>query len=211
MATTFSELMDQEMRLHKNVLLHTLQQSQLTEVPHHFPVIPMTDAEYKTLHIRYSAVDTPIGKVLLAATDKGICFTGFCDVEDIDAMEDLRQRFPHASFAGQTDAFQQTALTHIAEPLHNTRTLPFHLHGTPFQLGIWTRLLQIPFGALSTYSDIGEGKLKARATGTAVGANPVSFFIPCHRVIRTNGEFHGYYWGLEMKRRLLHFESQHKQ
>lgn len=204
-------MMDQEMRLHKNVLLHTLQQSVLTEVPHHFPVIPMTDAEYNTLHIRYSTIDTPIGNVMLASTDKGICFTGFCNAGEIDALEDLQQRFPHASFVEQTDAFQETAITHILAPMHNTRTLPFHLYGTPFQLGIWTRLLQIPFGALSTYTHIGESKQKARATGSAVGANPVSFFIPCHRVIRSNGEFHGYYWGLEMKRRLLYFESQQKQ
>ncbi|HEY0274105.1 MAG TPA: methylated-DNA--[protein]-cysteine S-methyltransferase [Chitinophaga sp.] len=207
---SLANVMEQEMLLHKSVLVRALHNSRLTEVPSHFSIIPMSDTEFRQLHIHYNEANTPIGTVLLASTGKGICFTGFIGNCPVDAWLDLQRRFPKATFSNKTDTFQETALSYITQPHGNTRPLPFHLRGTAFQLGIWQRLLQIPFGALTTYSDIGESKLMARATGTAVGANPVSYFIPCHRVIRSNGEFHGYFWGLDIKRRLLQFESLHK-
>ncbi|HEY4206460.1 MAG TPA: methylated-DNA--[protein]-cysteine S-methyltransferase, partial [Puia sp.] len=72
--------------------------------------------------------------------------------------------------------------------------------------GIWAKLLRVPFGGLVTYSELGDGAKNARATGTAVGANPVSIIVPCHRAVRADGSYDGYYWGPEIKRKLLAYE-----
>ena len=93
-------------------------------------------------------------------------------------------------------------------------TVPLHLKGTEFQLRVWKELLNIPFGETTTYKDIAaalQTPKAFRAVGSAIGENPVSVLIPCHRVLRTDGALGGYHWGLERKVRLLEWEKQHKE
>ncbi|MGA1181426.1 MAG: methylated-DNA--[protein]-cysteine S-methyltransferase, partial [Marivivens sp.] len=92
----------------------------------------------------------------------------------------------------------------------NEETTPLHLIGAPFQIKVWEALLAIPSGHVTTYSDIAGaiGHPKAvRAVGTAVGRNPISLLIPCHRALRKSGGLGGYHWGLPVKRAILAYES----
>lgn len=182
----------------------------------------MTPAEYKSggrdLQINYGVAGSPFGNVLVASTPKGVCFLGFLDekeapgqtFEESQSMQDLKSLFPKASFVRQSDAFQQQVLSFFQRDWSEIPNIRLHLKGTPFQLKVWECLLQIPTGATSTYGAIAEsiGSPKAsRAVGTAVGSNPVSFLIPCHRVIRGDGGIGGYHWGTTRKRAILGWES----
>ncbi|HLW51152.1 MAG TPA: methylated-DNA--[protein]-cysteine S-methyltransferase [Sphingobacteriaceae bacterium] len=182
----------------------------------------MTPAEYKNggrdLQINYELAGSPFGNVLVASTSKGVCFLGFLDekgssnqtFEQSQSMQDLKNLFPKASFVRQPDAFQQQVLSIFSRDWSAIPEIKLHLKGTPFQLKVWECLLKIPLGVTSTYGAIAEsiGSPKAfRAVGTAVGSNPVSFLIPCHRVIRGDGGIGGYHWGTTRKRAILGWES----
>jgi O-6-methylguanine DNA methyltransferase len=151
--------------------------------------------------VKYSFYETKIGRVLIANTSKGICFLGFSCGSDMDVIDDFRKRFPKQKTEEQSNHLQKQAAGYC-NGIHN-QIIPLHLKGTEFQLRIWKKLVRIPRGWLSTYSSILQDKKAARAVGTAVGANPVSYIIPCHRVVRQNGSFHGYHWGIELKKQLL--------
>jgi len=177
-------------------------------------VIPLTNEafimdEWKSedtgLIISWKIAGTPIGDALIASTTKGVCFLGFINGNPAFAWADLQQRFPTNTFKEEDTEWQREALMFIIHPKLN---LPVHLHlkGTPFQLNIWKKLALIPFGGLTTYADLGSGTRSARAAGTAVGANPVSYILPCHRAVRTDGSFDRYYWGNNVKRELLTYE-----
>ena len=121
-------------------------------------------------------------------------------------MADLRSRWPRADFAENPDALRSWAQAALG--MHGETRL--HLIGAPFQLKVWEALLTIPSGHVTTYSEIAQsiGKPKAvRAVGTAVGRNPVSWLIPCHRALRKSGALGGYHWGLPVKRAMLAWES----
>lgn len=182
----------------------------------------MTPAEFKHggsgLLINYDIAGSPFGNVLVASTSKGVCFLGFLDekgaigeiFEESQSMQDLKSLFPKASFVRQSDAFQQQVLSIFSRDWSAIQEIKLHLKGTSFQLKVWECLLKIPLGATSTYGAIAEniGSPKAsRAVGTAVGSNPVSFLIPCHRVIRGDGGIGGYHWGPTRKRAILGWES----
>lgn len=156
--------------------------------------------------IYYSFIETEIGKLLIANTFKGVCFLGFVNKGESLALEDLKRRFPRQQFKEQTSDLQKSAADYCNG--NHKQTISLHMKGTDFQIDIWKKLVRIPEGKLSTYGFLIPNFKGARAIGSAVGANPVSYIVPCHRIIRNDGSYQGYYWGLEIKRNLLAYELQ---
>jgi AraC family transcriptional regulator of adaptative response/methylated-DNA-[protein]-cysteine methyltransferase len=176
----------------------------------------MTPGEYKNggelLRINYSFSETPFGNVIIASTKKGICYLAFYDDKN-QAFEKLHAIFPYAAYEQLTDIQQVNALSFFSKNWDDAAMLKLHLKGTPFQVKVWEALLKIPMGKLSTYSAIAGSinNVKAsRAVGTAVGDNPVAFLIPCHRVIRSTGEFGNYHWGSVRKTAMIGWEAEIK-
>lgn len=172
----------------------------------------MTDSEYgrfgENLRIRYSYADTPFGDILIASTDKGICRLVFAD-SHVDAFEALTDKFPRAAFVAQRDGIQQKALSAINGD-GDREYMMLHIKGTDFQLKVWKALLAIPTGRTVSYGEIARAVSRpgaGQAVGSAIGANPVSLLIPCHRVIRSSGEPGNYHWGKERKRAILEWEA----
>lgn len=161
------------------------------------------------LQIRWGWFDTPFGPAVAMGTARGICGMGFAaDMGEDAALQDLIHRWPHATFTEDPEALRpwvQAALGGQAAPLH--------LIGAPFQIKVWEALLRIPSGQVTTYSELAGaiGHPKAvRAVGTAVGRNPISLLIPCHRALRKTGGLGGYHWGLPVKRAILAWEAARK-
>ncbi len=162
----------------------------------------------KNLNIRFSFTDSPFGQVITASTERGICHMAFEEDQEM-AFEKLKERYPAASFAEDTDIFHIQARQFFEDDWTAHPQLRLHLRGTPFQLKVWEALLQIPMGKLSSYGAIAQsiGQPGAsRAVGTAIGSNPVAFLIPCHRVIQTSGVFGGYMWGKARKTAMIGWE-----
>lgn len=170
----------------------------------------MTPGEYQAggrgLSIRYSQQITPFGEIGVASTPKGICDLSFATRDSFYST--LRLKYPQAQFADEACAIHRQAAAVIAgvhsQPLH------LHLRGTPFQLKVWQWLLQIPSGQLASYGGLASWMSQpsaARAVGTAIGANPVAYLVPCHRVIQATGALGGYRWDVERKRLLLAWEA----
>jgi len=157
--------------------------------------------------IRWTHFDSPLGRMLIAATSKGICRLTFDDSED-----SLKRLFPNATIvedAGGLRELVEGALAAIESPLA-MRDLPIDVAGTAFQEAVWRELRKIPAGETRSYAQIAAaiGQPKAvRAVGTANGDNHVAVLIPCHRVIRSDGTLGGYAGGLERKRKLLAAEG----
>lgn len=173
--------------------------------PEHIQFIDWRETDNKEV-IRYSFINTVIGRLLIANTSKGICFLGFANDNDNAVREDFQCRFPRCTIINESTVFQQQA----ADYCNGSRkqTIPLHLKGTNFQMNIWKQLVRIPEGKLSTYGSLAPDTKCARAIGSAVGANPVSYIIPCHRVVRNDGSFQGYHWGNDLKKQLLAYELQ---
>ncbi|MBU2998522.1 methylated-DNA--[protein]-cysteine S-methyltransferase [Roseovarius nubinhibens] len=161
------------------------------------------------LCIRWGWFDSPFGESLVMGTERGICGIGFAAEMGREAtMEDLRGRWPEASFVEDPEALQPWVET--AYGLREGGEAPLYLIGAPFQIKVWEALLRVPSGQVTTYSEIAQsiGRPKAvRAVGTAVGRNPISLLIPCHRALRKSGGLGGYHWGLPVKRTILAWES----
>lgn len=173
----------------------------------------MTPGEFKNggenLVINYHFAESPFGKVLIASTTKGICHLAFAD-DGPDAFNSLRSKFPNAYFQQASDRFQENALAIFNSNWQNLDSVKLHLKGTPFQVKVWETLLKIPAGRLTTYGTIATQIQKpkaSRAVGTAIGANPVAFLIPCHRVIQSSGIFGGYHWGSIRKAAIIGWEA----
>ena len=173
----------------------------------------MTPGEYKNggenLSINYSFVDTLFGNIILAATTKGLCYMAFADDEQ-ESFEALKVMFPKATYQQKMDEIQQRALSFFSRDWSEPAAIKCHLKGTDFQLKVWETLLKIPMGQLTTYGDIAariDNPKASRAVGSAVGDNPVSVLIPCHRVIRSSGELGGYHCGLTRKVAILGWEA----
>lgn len=160
------------------------------------------------LEISWGWFDSPFGPALVMGTERGICGIGFAaETGEAEAMEDLCARWPKARFTENPEALRCWVEAAFGQAEGETR---LYLIGAPFQLKVWEALLQIPSGHVTTYSEIAEaiGHPKAvRAVGTAVGRNPISWLIPCHRALRKSGGLGGYHWGLPVKRALLAWES----
>jgi len=157
------------------------------------------------LTIAYQYAATALGEILVGATEKGVCFVGLAAGDKAVALSGLKRRFPGNTTEEKQTAIQQEAIDYLNSPRSGTR-VRLHLKGTVFQLSVWRKLLDVPFGGLTTYARLGGNIQNARATGSAVGDNPVYFIVPCHRVIRSDGSFEGYYWGNELKMALLAWE-----
>lgn len=162
------------------------------------------------LTINWGWFDSPFGPALVMGTDRGICGLAFAaETGTAEAMEDLRSRWPDAHYVENPDALADWV--RIAFGLSEAgKKAPMYLIGAPFQIKVWEALLAIPTGHVTTYGEIAAsiGNPKAvRAVGTAVGRNPVSWLIPCHRALRKSGELGGYHWGLPVKRAMLAWES----
>lgn len=159
------------------------------------------------LTIRYGWFDSPFGKALAMGTDRGLCGLAFAEeTGEAAAMDDLRARWPEATYVEDADAIAPWVDAALA--MRGESRL--HLIGAPFQIKVWEALLAVPSGQVTTYSEIAGaiGAPKAvRAVGTAVGRNPISWLIPCHRSLRKSGGLGGYHWGLGVKRAMLAWEA----
>ena len=175
----------------------------------------MSPGEYakggEGLEILWGWFESPFGPALIMGTERGICGIGFAaETGAEDTMTDLIGRWPNATFSEDPTALAPLAAS--AFPIDGKPTDPAKLFliGAPFQIKVWEALLSIPTGHVTTYSDIARtiGNPKAvRAVGTAVGRNPISWLIPCHRALRKSGGLGGYHWGLPVKRTMLAFEA----
>lgn len=158
------------------------------------------------LTISYGWVQSPFGRTLAMATDRGLCGLAFSEeTGDAATMADMRARWPEAAYREDS-----TTVAPYLEGAFGSGAAKLHLIGAPFQIKVWEALMRIPTGHVTTYSDIAEaiGAPKAvRAVGTAVGRNPVSWLIPCHRALRKTGGLGGYHWGLPVKRAMLAWEA----
>ena len=164
------------------------------------------------LTIAYGFHPSPFGVALLMATDFGLCGLAFADPgEEAKALADMKARWPHARYAEDSARTASDAARIFAEPRFRPgEPLRITFIGTDFEIRVWETLLKIPAGKASTYGAIAEhiGSPKAaRAVGAAVGKNPLSFVVPCHRVVGSNGALTGYHWGLTRKRAILGWEA----
>ena len=176
----------------------------------------MSPGEFKAggsgLQIRYGIHDTPFGKSLIATTVRGICNLYFLDTTNGQTAEQiLRLEWLNAEIIDDQQATQPLhGLIFYAKSFKDRKPLTLFVKGTNFQIQVWRALLQVPFGNITTYQTIAETiscPTAARAVGNAVGKNPISYLIPCHRVIRESGELGGYRWGLERKAVMLGWEA----
>lgn len=183
-----------------------------------FTVKPMKQEEMGKggclLTISYSFVNTIFGEMLISSTSKGVCYLAFVTNGHEAVVEELKQLFPRAVYEERTDVFQRRAIDALSMDAVEVEPVLLHLKGTEFQLNVWNELLKIPVGEVTSYGKIAAALQKpkaCRAVGTAVGDNPVSVLIPCHRVLRTDGALGGYHWGLDNKIELLEYEKKLKQ
>ena len=159
------------------------------------------------LVIRYGWLPSAFGEVLAMGTERGLCGLAFVEETGRDAaFADLSGRWPKARFAEDTDMLAPW----VSAAFGGAGEARLLMIGAPFQIKVWEALLTIPSGQVTTYSEIARvvGHPNAmRAVGTAVGRNPVSWLIPCHRALRKSGGLGGYHWGLPVKRAMLAWEA----
>ncbi|MDJ0886534.1 MAG: methylated-DNA--[protein]-cysteine S-methyltransferase [Desulfobacterales bacterium] len=176
----------------------------------------MTPGEFKEqgrgLQIEYGFCDSPFGKCLLAATERGICSFGFIDTDrKAEDVENLMQSWPESRFR-ENSAGPCPLVADIFTTAPNETRRPFNLllKGTNFQVNVWKALRRIPEGRVVSYQDIAGliGRPQSfRAVANAVAINPVAYLIPCHRVITKNGKIHPYRWGSARKKAILGWEA----
>jgi AraC family transcriptional regulator of adaptative response/methylated-DNA-[protein]-cysteine methyltransferase len=159
--------------------------------------------------INYGYGITPFGEALLAWTERGICFLGFCHEKDRQhSWTHFNQQWPDADLSEDNSQARRRLLEIFAEA--DRKELKIWLRGSPFQLQVWEALLKLPAGTHCTYGQLASlsGHAGAnRATGTAIGRNPVSWLIPCHRVINSLGTLGGYRWGINTKQAMIGYEA----
>ena len=179
------------------------------------PQLGMTPAHYKKrgadLEIRYTIFDSPLGKVMIAATARGICKISLGASARALAVE-LRAEFAAARCLRDDQALQtcQKMLLHYLAGGNRYLALPLDIRATAFQRKVWNILRTIPYGETRSYSDIAVAAgapSSVRAVARAIATNPVALVVPCHRAVRKNGALAGYRWGIERKRALLAQES----
>ena len=175
----------------------------------------MSPGVYKSggegLEIFYAYHPSPFGIALVMATERGMSGLSFCDPgEEASAFEDMSKRWPKARYIIDKDRTAPYAVRSF-DPTRWRKDEPLRIVmiGTDFEIRVWQGLLKVPFGTATTYSDLGAsiGKNAPRAVGGAVGRNPISFVVPCHRVVGKSGELTGYHWGLTRKRAILGWET----
>ena len=172
------------------------------------PNIHVTDAHDAALDkIYYNYIDTPFGPALVFATRHGICGLGFsAEIGMDETKHDFIARWPKAQLIQSSESLAP----YESLLFNDDHAAPMHLIGSPFYVKVWKALLEIPMGHASNYSDVAlrAGNARAvRAVGTAIGKNPISWLIPCHRALRKDGSLGGYHWGLSIKRAMLAYEA----
>jgi AraC family transcriptional regulator of adaptative response/methylated-DNA-[protein]-cysteine methyltransferase len=179
----------------------------------------MTPGDYKRrgegLDMAYGFHASPFGEALLIATDRGVAGLAFVDEDKgqtrQEALADMTQRWPKAHFVAAPDQTARLA-RQVFNPAAWSREQPIRLVmiGTDFEVRVWQALLKVPMGRAVSYTDIARHLSQpaaSRAVGSAVGRNPISFVVPCHRVLRGDGSLGGYHWGLTRKRALIGWET----
>ncbi len=174
----------------------------------------LTPGEYKAqgerLVVRWGLHDVPLGRILLGVTERGVCWLAFVDQDDAPVIAEFEHVWQGARLVRDDAATAAMAERAFALATPGEAPLPLLLRGTNFQLKVWEALLRIPFGRLVSYQAIAQaiGQPRAvRAVGRAVGANHISWLIPCHRVILSTGIIHNYRWGVRQKQLLVDFEA----
>jgi AraC family transcriptional regulator, regulatory protein of adaptative response / methylated-DNA-[protein]-cysteine methyltransferase len=176
----------------------------------------MSPGEWKSggegLTVFFGFHPSPFGSALVMATERGLAGLAFADPgEERAALADMKARWPRATYV-ENSARTAAVARRIFDPTQWQQDKPLRvvLIGTDWEVRVWETLLQIPMGRLTTYSDIASKIHKpaaARAVGAAVGKNPVSFVVPCHRVVGKSGDLTGYHWGITRKRAMLGWEA----
>jgi AraC family transcriptional regulator of adaptative response/methylated-DNA-[protein]-cysteine methyltransferase len=161
------------------------------------------------LTIKYGWCPSPFGQALVMATERGLTGLAFADIGDENKVfEDMVSRLPCATYMEDSQNAARLARG-IFQTAQDEQPLRLHVIGTNFEIKVWEKLLKIPVGSATTYSDIAraiENPKAVRAVGTAVGKNPISFVVPCHRVLGKGGSLCGYHWGLTRKKAILGWE-----
>jgi AraC family transcriptional regulator, regulatory protein of adaptative response / methylated-DNA-[protein]-cysteine methyltransferase len=176
----------------------------------------MSPGEWKTggegLTVFFGFHPSPFGSALVMATERGLAGLAFADPgEEPAALADMKARWPRATYienSARTAAIARRIFD--SSQWHEDKPLRVVLIGTDWEVRVWETLLRIPMGRITTYSDIASKIRKpaaARAVGAAVGKNPVSFVVPCHRVVGKSGDLTGYHWGITRKRAMLGWEA----
>ena len=171
----------------------------------------ITPGEFKRggadLSIEHAVHTTPFGDTFIAMTQRGICSLEFLEGKGIDKqLIRLHKKWPHAKFRKSKKKTSTAIKAIFSRKQELDRPLSLVVSGTNFQTNVWKALLQIPPGRVTTYSQVATAighPRSARAVGTAIGANPIAFLIPCHRVIQKNGRLGGYHWG-ETRKHAIH-------
>jgi AraC family transcriptional regulator, regulatory protein of adaptative response / methylated-DNA-[protein]-cysteine methyltransferase len=176
----------------------------------------MSPGAYKTkgtgINISYGFHPSPFGLALVMVTAQGLCGMGFSDQGgEAAALEDMQRRWPNAQYTEDSAKTAPYAARIFApDKWKDGQPLRITFIGSDFEIRVWEKLLKIPMGRAVTYGDIATSIDKpkaARAVGAAVGRNPISFVVPCHRVIGKSGDITGYHWGLTRKRAILGWEA----
>jgi AraC family transcriptional regulator of adaptative response/methylated-DNA-[protein]-cysteine methyltransferase len=179
----------------------------------------VTPGKFKTMgdqiRIGWGVQESPFGLILLGLTPRGICHLAFLDEADLDgtrALDEVRSRWPRAHFFEASEETGKMAQKIFPTPRQrrDPEPLSLFLKGTNFQIKVWTALLRVQPGRLTTYGRLADAidhPRSARAVGSAVGSNAVAFLIPCRRVIREDGRMGEYRWGVERKKAILGWEA----
>ena len=178
----------------------------------------MTPGDYKRrgkgLDMAYGFHASPFGEALLIATERGLAGLAFVDEDKgqsrQDALADMMQRWPRANYVEAPDKTAGHARQIFASEWDREQPMRLVMIGTDFDVRVWESLLKIPMGRAVSYTDIARhigAPSASRAVGSAVGRNPISFVVPCHRVLRGDGSLGGYHWGLTRKRALIGWET----
>ncbi len=175
----------------------------------------ITPGEFKQdrlgLSIDYGVHETPFGEAFIATTERGVCQLGFLEFEDLnEQIRTVTGNWPQAEVNLDQAGTAPTADAIFSREGKSDRPLSIAVSGTNFQVSVWKALLRIPPGTVTSYNQVAAAIDKpssARAVGTAVGANPIAFLIPCHRVIRKSGGLGGYHWGETRKHAIHAWES----
>lgn len=173
----------------------------------------MTPGDWKArgagLAIRWGVQSSPFGRCIVGVTDRGVCWFGFVRGDEGAAVAEFAGEWPGAELV-RDQAATAAVVARMFAPVGQRPPLPVLLRGTNFQVKVWEALLSIPPGRVASYGDVAAAigrPTASRAVGGAVGSNPVSVLIPCHRVIRASGIIHNYRWGPTKKQALLAWEA----
>lgn len=194
------------------MLIHTT----MTNTDSHFPGISIEltvfDPSWPTvgIGIDYAFLSGPLGTCLAAEADGKLCYLAFSGMaDDLQQLDDLAVRWPGAVLSERPRLPHYREEQIFANQGVNRVLLKLLLRGTAFQVQVWQMLLSIPPGEVWSYSELAKGigrSTATRAVGSALGANPIAWLIPCHRVVRSDGGLGGYRWGLSMKQACLDYE-----